>query len=275
MEKDALQNLNVDSLYESNDEYNLHVGLYHETVGKKHTNVRRFIIAEYAGRLRRYKPSNNLHKINRDHDIMAIAFTSAIRTGIAEEDSYLYVFDSENFQQIRSLKSESFHRKPFHELSKDQLKKEVQLHCFFAISNARYCFFLEEEYKKLTGESASDFQKQVALYLKEHYQETESAVDEIENEARRQVDKAVQKLVFLGKPAHMALIIDLLIDKGYIRKEGKGERTARILLNAFSFENHNPSYESLGKLLHKGHYPIKDDQAVRMFYRIPSRDQLE
>jgi hypothetical protein len=83
------------------------------------------------------------------------------------------------------------------------------------------------------------------------------------------------KLKWLGKPAHLALIIDLLIEKGYIDKQRYSERTASALLNLFEFEYHYPSKESLGRLLHKKEYPINmTDDLKTMFNRMPHRREL-
>jgi hypothetical protein len=274
MEKDALYYLNVESLYESNSEYNLQVELYNEAIAKKNTNTRRFIIAEYAGRLRRYKPSKDRYTITHIHDIMSIAFTCALRSGVAEEDNYIYLFDKSELNLIKKLKGDSFHRKPFNQLTNKELTKEIQIHCYFGISHARYCFFLEQEFRKYTGESTIDFQKEVQSYLQEQNEADAQPTDIIEEQSIKHLDDATHKLQFLGKPAHLAFLIDLLMEKGYIRKEGSGEGTAKILLRIFKFENYSPSIESLGKLLHKDDYPIKDDQVVKLFNRIPSRDEL-
>lgn len=84
-----------------------------------------------------------------------------------------------------------------------------------------------------------------------------------------------QKLKWKGKPAHLALIVDLLIEKGYLEATRYGERTAEILLNMFDFEHHKPTKESLGRILHKDTYPINDKTAVDMFNRMPSLKDLK
>ncbi len=85
-----------------------------------------------------------------------------------------------------------------------------------------------------------------------------------------------QKLVWLGTPAHLALIIDLLIDKEYLKKPSPfGERNAEILLSMFEFKFFSPTKASLGRLLHKDSYPIVDITSVDQFYRIPNRNELK
>lgn len=85
-----------------------------------------------------------------------------------------------------------------------------------------------------------------------------------------------QKLIWQGTPAHLAFVIDLLIEKGYLRKPTPfSERSAELLLNIFDFTAHHPTKESLGKLLHKDKYPINDMTVVDRFKRIPARNELK
>ena len=85
-----------------------------------------------------------------------------------------------------------------------------------------------------------------------------------------------QKLIWQGTPAHLAFIIDLLIEKGYLRQPTPfGERSAELLLNMFDFTEYNPTKESLGKLLHKDKFPINDITVIERFRRIPARNELK
>ncbi|MET7001071.1 hypothetical protein [Chitinophaga defluvii] len=84
------------------------------------------------------------------------------------------------------------------------------------------------------------------------------------------------KLTWCGTPAHLALVVDLLIEKGYLQQPTPfGERTAEQLLNMFNFTGHNPTKESLGKLLHKDRFPISDPTVIDRFQRIPHRSELK
>ena len=98
----------------------------------------------------------------------------------------------------------------------------------------------------------------------------------MENNNQKANKTEIGKLKWKGKPAHLALIIDLLIEKGYLEAaQPYGERTAEILLNLFDFEKHKPTKESLGKLLHKDSYPIKDQTAINLFKKMPNRSELK
>jgi hypothetical protein len=79
------------------------------------------------------------------------------------------------------------------------------------------------------------------------------------------------KLNWKGKPAHLALIIDLLIEKGYLEKPShSGDGTAEILLKHFKV-GEKTNKRSLGKQLHKNQYPITDQSAIALFYKMPHR----
>ncbi|MET6998707.1 hypothetical protein [Chitinophaga defluvii] len=86
----------------------------------------------------------------------------------------------------------------------------------------------------------------------------------------------INKLTWCGTPAHLALVVDLLIEKGYLQQPTPfGERTAEQLLNMFNFTGHNPTKESLGKLLHKDRFPISDPTVIDRFQKIPHRNELK
>lgn len=88
--------------------------------------------------------------------------------------------------------------------------------------------------------------------------------------------KLNQKLKWKGTPAQFCYIIDLLINKGYIEQPtAKGERSAKILLEHFEFDNYNPTFESLGKNLHKDFDPIKNVEHRKHFQKIPHRNELD
>jgi hypothetical protein len=85
-----------------------------------------------------------------------------------------------------------------------------------------------------------------------------------------------QKLCWLGSPAHLAFIVDLFIEKGYLEQPAPyAERSADVLLTHFDFLYYNPTKESLGKLLHKDHYPINDQTVIDRFNKIPRRNELK
>ncbi len=86
-----------------------------------------------------------------------------------------------------------------------------------------------------------------------------------------------KKLVWKGTPAHFALIIDVLIDKGYLEKPTRyAMRNARILLEHFDFtDGLKPTPESLGDLLHKEVFPIKNKSHTDKFMAIPKRNELD
>lgn len=85
-----------------------------------------------------------------------------------------------------------------------------------------------------------------------------------------------KKLVWKGKPADFAFIIDLLINKGYLEKPTPfGTRNARILLQYFDFIDDNPTGNSLGNMLHKEIDPIKNATHKAKFLAIPRRDELD
>jgi|GEM_PF-4195719 len=87
---------------------------------------------------------------------------------------------------------------------------------------------------------------------------------------------AGQKLCWLGAPAHLAFIVDLFIEKGYLEQPAPfAERSAEVLLTHFDFLYYNPTKESLGKLLHKDRYPISDQTVIDRFNRIPRRNELK
>lgn len=87
---------------------------------------------------------------------------------------------------------------------------------------------------------------------------------------------ANRKLVWKGKPADFAFIIDLLINKGYLEKPTRfGTRNARILLQYFDFIDNNPTEDSLGNMLHKDIDPIKNPTHRAKFNSIPRRDELD
>jgi hypothetical protein len=82
-------------------------------------------------------------------------------------------------------------------------------------------------------------------------------------------------LTWKAKPAHLAFIIDLLIEKGYLEATPYAERTAKILLEFIKIDGYRPSVESLGKLLHKDNFPISDSTVIDRFKRIPERKELK
>jgi hypothetical protein len=87
---------------------------------------------------------------------------------------------------------------------------------------------------------------------------------------------STKKIKFKGTPAQFCYIIDLLINKGYIESPTpKGERSAKILLEHFEFENNNPSIESLGKILHKDIDQIKNIEHRSKFQKMPHRNDLD
>jgi hypothetical protein len=97
----------------------------------------------------------------------------------------------------------------------------------------------------------------------------------IEEEKNKEIN-IVKKLKWTGTPAQFSYIIDLLINKGYIEQPApKGERSARILLEHFEIENHKPSFESLGKMLHKDIDQIKNIDHRKLFQKIPHRNDLD
>lgn len=84
------------------------------------------------------------------------------------------------------------------------------------------------------------------------------------------------KLKWKGTPAQFCYIIDLLINKGYLEQPtAKGERSAKLLLEHFEFENDNPSFGSLGRNLHKNFDPIKNIEHRKLFQKIPHRNDLD
>jgi len=86
------------------------------------------------------------------------------------------------------------------------------------------------------------------------------------------------KFKWKGTPAHLAFIINLLQEKGYI--EGLtpyGERNAKLLLAHFDIEGHNNSFESLGKCfqaIKKDELPINPEDAAK-FLKFPPRNELK
>jgi hypothetical protein len=83
------------------------------------------------------------------------------------------------------------------------------------------------------------------------------------------------KLIWKGKPAHLAFVIDILIEKGYLSATPYGERTAKILLDFIEIEGYKNDKEGLGKLLHKDKYGIKDKTVIDRFNKIPHRNELK
>jgi hypothetical protein len=86
-----------------------------------------------------------------------------------------------------------------------------------------------------------------------------------------------RKLVWKGTPAHFALIIDLLIERGYLEPPTQfATRNARILLQYFEFKDGSkPTDDSLGNILHKDMFPIKNKAHIDKFYAIPKRNELD
>jgi hypothetical protein len=86
------------------------------------------------------------------------------------------------------------------------------------------------------------------------------------------------KFKWKGTPAQLAFIINLLQDRGYIEGlTSSGERNAKILLNHFEIEDHNPTPESLGKCfqaLKNDTLPINREDASK-FLKIPHRNDLK
>jgi len=98
-------------------------------------------------------------------------------------------------------------------------------------------------------------------------------LNEIENNVNLKIDK---KLKWKGTPAQFCYIIDLLINKGYLEQPTpKGERSGKILLSHFEFENDTPSFESLGRNLHKNFDPIKNVEHRKLFQKMPHRNDLD
>jgi len=98
-------------------------------------------------------------------------------------------------------------------------------------------------------------------------------LNEIKKNANSIIDK---KLKWKGTPAQFCFIIDLLIEKGYIEKPTNySERSGKLLLNHFEFENDKPTFESLGKYLHKDLYAINNQEHIALFNKIPHRKDLD
>jgi len=96
------------------------------------------------------------------------------------------------------------------------------------------------------------------------------------NEQKTIENNNLNKIKWKGTPAQFCYVIDLLINKGYIEQPTpKGERSARILLEHFEIENHNPSIESMGKILHKDIDQIKNIDHRKLFQKIPHRNDLD
>jgi len=87
---------------------------------------------------------------------------------------------------------------------------------------------------------------------------------------------SVKKLKWKGTPAQFCYIIDLLINKGYLEQPTpKGERSGKVLLSHFEFENDNPTFQSLGRNLHKNFDSIKSIEHRKLFQKIPHRNELD
>lgn len=99
----------------------------------------------------------------------------------------------------------------------------------------------------------------------------------LEEEKQVKEIQPFHKLQWVGKPAHLAFTIDLLIEKGFLVGTPYGERTAEILLNIFEIKGYQPTKGSLGKLLNKDNYPIKWDKSLidRIRNAIPKRSEVK
>lgn len=126
--------------------------------------------------------------------------------------------------------------------------------------NTNYRIFTPNKYKEIK----SGFDEFIELHIEEK---------EIEEIQKIELPK---KIKWKGTPAQFCYIVDLLIHKGYIEQPTpKGERSAKILLEHFEIENHNPSIESLGKMLHKDIDQIKNIDHRKLFQKIPNRNDLD
>jgi hypothetical protein len=97
-----------------------------------------------------------------------------------------------------------------------------------------------------------------------------------EDEAEQPETPLPEKLIWLGTPGQFAFIMDLLINKGYIKKPTRfSERSAELLLKLFEFADHKPTKQSLGKLLHKNTDPITNIEHKGKFMKIPNRNDLD
>jgi hypothetical protein len=136
-------------------------------------------------------------------------------------------------------------------------------------------------FEGLTRFDTTKFYEEISnLALLERIRFVNSKIEALSNiepdKPPRNESQPFNKLTWCGTPAHLAFIVDLLIEKGYLQKPTPfAERSAELLLNIFNFSGHTPSKESLGKLLHKDRFPICDPTVIDRFQRIPHRSELK
>ena len=172
-------------------------------------------------------------------------------------------YGKETEQELVSIGYHGLFGFTFSEYQKDNVdyrpsQKVIMLYFGNSISNQLHEILFEDVFKIDIGHN--DLHKY-------------EVITAINNNANTEFDKT--KLKWLGKPAHLALIIDLLIEKGYLEATPYGERTAEILIGMFDFTGHKPTKESLGKILHRDNYPINDKTAIDQFLKIPRRSELK
>ena len=152
-----------------------------------------------------------------------------------------------------------------------------------AIGNLQKFYTLKPELRKdgydFLANKIAEIEKMFQANKNLNYNEQEKYLqilkDEIDLIFEKNNQQTKAKLTWKGKPAHLALIIDTLIEKGYLEATPYGERTAKILLSLFDFQELKPTIESLGKLLHKDKYAINDKTVVDQFNKIPKRSELK
>ncbi|SEW27073.1 hypothetical protein [Chitinophaga arvensicola] len=163
---------------------------------------------------------------------------------------------------------------------------KIHIHGFVAKYIEDWLIHWEEkkhiEFENITSIDTQRFHKEVdTLCFIERSKIVSYRIDSIISKkptqpVKQEDNSQIAKLTWKGTPAHLALIIDLLIEKGYLHKPTPfAERTAEILLNIFDFSEHRPTKESLGKLLHKDRFPINDKTVIDRFERIPHRSELK
>lgn len=101
-------------------------------------------------------------------------------------------------------------------------------------------------------------------------------VNKIEEEEDSELIPKEVRLKWKGTPGQFAFIVDLFINKGYLEKPTQfAERNAGIFLELFEFAEHNPTKESLGRLLHKEQDAINNPEHKGKFLKIPHRNELD
>ncbi len=157
-----------------------------------------------------------------------------------------------------------------HEAQENSISKEKEEFELFTYGSS---------YTRIKEELLNDLY--YCIYKGIHFQDYRSYIEKRYNEINHinshlveqniNVQPTSAKLIWNGKPAHLAFIIDLLIEKGYLEATEYGERTAEILLKFINFEKYKPSKESLGRLLHKGtdNAGFKGEDLKNKFLKIP------